>query len=217
MLTTMCDSNKKTSLILVDDHPLFLMGLHATLSEKYHIMGEAHSGDELFAQLKSGSPDIVLLDIIMPGMSGVEAACRLHAEYPDIKILVLSAETTEKILVDMLQAGIDGFVSKLASVDELCLAVETVKSGTQYFGKDIARIIYDIRVAENADDHIFTHREMDIIRLCAEGLSLKEIADTLNISARTVDTHKTNIFRKLGINNSVELVRYAIRHHIIQW
>jgi DNA-binding NarL/FixJ family response regulator len=217
--------SKKTCIrvIIVDDHTLFRIGLRATLqSDDFNIevVGEAGCGKELFGVLKTTPAHLVLLDINLPDMTGVEIARRLRSEYPDLKILAISAENSAKTVEDMIDANINGFISKQKSdARELSEAIHAVMNGVEYFGKDISAIIYDIYVAKKKTVEIsseFTEREKEIILLCSEGLLYKEIADRLGISFHTVNTHKKNIFQKLGINNTMEMVRYALKNGIIR-
>jgi DNA-binding NarL/FixJ family response regulator len=211
-----------TSVIIVDDHELFRMGMKAMLASKEGILvaGEAGSGEELFLLLQSTTADVVLLDIIMPGMNGVEIARLLKKKYPAMKILILSSENSRDVIGDLMEAGIDGFISKQRSEgeNELAEAIRSVASGLEYYGKDISALLYRVYVSIKKRTEItaeFTDREREIILLCRDGLLSKEIADRLCISPRTVDTHKTNIFSKLGIKNMKEVVRYALEHGII--
>jgi len=209
-------------VIVVDDHALFRLGAKSALNDKYFgisVVGEAESGTELFGILKTTHADIVLLDISLPDMSGIEIARRLRDEYPLIKILVISIDNTVSAVQALMNVGINGFISKRhGSADELPEAIHTIMDGFEYYGKDISRIIYDIYVSKEAEAGIiteFTKREKEIIALCRNGLMSKEIASHLKISPRTVDTHKNNIFKKIGINNSIEMVQYALKHGII--
>lgn len=211
--------NDKIRVILVDDHQLFRLGLRGAIEtpgSEIEIVGEAGSGKEFFELLPTVKSDIVLLDISLPDISGIDIAKRLHTENPELKILVLSAETGEDTIVQLTQTGINGFVSKSVPVEELHRAIEYVADGAEYYGRDISKLIHYIHVARENGKNDFTTRENDIIAMCAEGLSAKEIADKLNIGLSTVNTHKNNIFKKLGINNSVELVRYALKKGIIK-
>ena len=219
----MKNAEKKIRVIIVDDHTLFRMGLKTMLQSddsKIEVVGEAECGTELFAVLKTTQADLILLDINLPDISGAEIARRLRGEYPDIKILAISAENSTKTVEDMLDAGINGFISKQKSdAHELSQAIQDVMQGLEYFGKDISTLIYYIYVAKKKTIEItpeFTEREKDIILLCSEGLLYKEIADRLGISFHTVNTHKKNIFLKLGINNTMEMVRYALKTGIIR-
>ena len=210
-------------VIVVDDHPLFRMGLKATFKDKYPdicVAGEAGCGEALFQLLETTTTDIVLLDINLPDISGVEITRRLRRDYPAFKILAISAENTAETVKSMLEAGIDGFISKRQSdANELAEAIRTVMSGLEYFGRDISAIIYDIFVSKKKTTIVkpeFTEREKEIILACRDGLLCKEIAARLGISTHTVNAHKNNIFNKLGINNTMEMVQYALKKGIIK-
>lgn len=208
------------NIFIVDDHPLFRMGIRLALTGKLDmkISGEAGSGKELFAALENHTPDIILLDIILPDISGLEIAKRIKEEYPEIKILMLSAEKPEVVIEEILKTGVEGYISKSTNTQEIKDAIYSVMNGLEYFGRDISKVIYDVVVTKKKQKENmphFTVRELEIIRLCSEGLLSKEIADRLQISYRTVENHKNNIFKKLGINNSVELVKYAIQQGLL--
>jgi DNA-binding NarL/FixJ family response regulator len=209
------------NIILVDDHALFRLGIKGALMalrNEICIVGEADSGKAFFSLLETTQADIVLLDVMLPDMTGIEIARRLRKERPEIKILVLSAENTHDVVRELLNIGIEGFISKRQGAgDDLKEAIFAIASGLEYFGKDIAPLIYDIFVSKKKSTElaVFTDREKEVIALCRDGLLSKEIADRLNLSPRTVDSHKNNIFKKLGINNTVEMVQYALKHGII--
>ena len=214
---------KTTKIIIVDDHNLFRMMLKATFVASCPdicVTGEAESGEELFNVLPSTPADVVLLDINLPDIWGAEIARRLRRDYPALKILAVSAENTTETIQAMLEAGIDGFISKQrGDINELARAIRTVNSGLEYFGRDISSIIFDIYVAKKKSSVVtneFTDREREIILLCRDGLMCKEIADHLGISINTVNNHKKNIFQKLGINNTMEMVQYALKKGIIR-
>jgi len=209
--------------ILVDDHELFRLGVKTAIESQHPdicIAGEAATGEELFRLLVATTADIVLLDIILPDMSGIEVARRLKKERPALKILAISSENTAAVTQALLDLGIDGFISKrTGGVDMLADAIRSIMSGFEYFGKDISDIIYRIYVSKKKTAEAtaeFTEQEKKIIELCREGLQSKQIADRLCVSPRTVDNHKNNIFRKLGINSTVEMVQYALKNGIIR-
>ncbi|MCL1851166.1 MAG: response regulator transcription factor [Bacteroidetes bacterium] len=209
-------------IIIVDDHRLFRVTMRIALSDCYglSVVGDADSGEALFALLNKVSCDIIMLDIAMPGMNGVEVTSLLRKLYPDIKILIVSYENDIEIVKSLVELGINGFISKQAGdVDEIVHAVMSIMDGYEYFVEDIATIIYQIYVSKNCGatvSHEFTEREKAIIELCSNGLLAKEIANKLNISVSTVQNHKYNIFRKLNINNTVEMVQYALKNKIIR-
>ena len=209
-------------VFVVDDHSLFRIMLKATFQLGYpdiRIVGDVENGEALFRALAVTPADLVLLDVNLPGMSGVEIARSLRRDYPALKILAVSAENTAETVKSMMDAGIDGFVSKQHGSDgELAEAIRTVMSGAEYFGRDIAAILFDVYVAKKKTTAVtpeFTEREREIIHLCRDGLMSKEIAARLGISVRTVVSHKENIFSKLGINNTMEMVNYALKNGII--
>jgi len=210
-------------VIVVDDHCLFRKGLRAIFMSCHPdiiMSGEAETGEELFRLLPATPSDLILLDIILPGMSGVEIARRLRRDYPALKILAISAENTAETIKAMLEAGIDGFISKQqGNDDELADAIRSVVSGLDYFGRDISYILYDIVKTKTLNTPAsieFTAREIEIIRLCRDGLAGKQIADRLDIKPSTVNKHKEHIFQKLGINSSMEMVQYALKKGIIR-
>ena len=210
------------NLIIVDDHRLFRITLRMAFSDCTDICvsGEADTGKALFALLGTAPCDLVLLDIGLPDMNGVEITRRLRRDYPAVKILAISAENTGDMVQALLDAGIEGFISKQAGdVDEIIRAIRSIIDGNEYYGNDITTIIYQIYVSKKNSTEVtpeFTAREKEIIELCREGFIAKEIADRLHISVNTVHNHKNNIFRKLGISNTMEMVQYALKHKIIR-
>jgi len=210
-------------VIVVDDHRLFRVGLKAAFesgNSDIHIAGEADSGEALFRLAALANADLVLLDINLPGISGIEIARRLRSEYPAIKILAISAENSAATVKAMLEAGIDGFISKQhGDANELAEAIRMIMSGVEYFGRDISAIMFDVYVSKKKTSAVtdeFTKREREIILLCRDGLMCKEIAARLGISISTVNTHKERIFAKLGINTTMEVVQYALKNGIIR-
>lgn len=207
------------NIALLDDHDLIRAGLRSALSGLSHTVTiDAGTADDFFSQLADGVPcDLVLLDVLMPGTSGIEVAQRLRAEYPDIKIIIVSIDTKEYIINQLMQIGIDGFISKNGPLEEVRAAVASVEEGVPYYGRDLAVLVRDIVDArlDRKSSALLTKRELEIIEACCSGLMGKEIADKFHISLRAVNSHKTNIFNKLGLSSSVEMVRYALEHGII--
>jgi DNA-binding NarL/FixJ family response regulator len=203
---------------IVDDHHLFRLGLECAIKQMnlpIEVICEAECGDVFLRQLAGGMiPDIVLLDIIMPGLSGVDLVQILRRDYQQVKILMLSAECDKHTIVQLTQTGIDGYISKSATRKELETAIDYISNDGEYFGDDIAHIIHNIRIAKNEEVEL-TPREREIVELCAQGLAAKEIADRLCISMWTVVNHKRNIMQKLGFHNNAEIVRYALDCGII--
>lgn len=207
----------KIKLLIADDHPMFRMGLEMMLSgnDDMEVVATAANGQEALEKMPFYKPDVVLMDLIMPVMDGAAAAERIYAEYPDTKVLILSSDTSVSSVERLLSIGIQGFISKISQKKDILAAINTVAAGYEYYGADVARIIEGIHTARNVDNSIFTPRELDIIRLSCDGLQYKEMADKLGIATKTVENIKANILHKLGINNTVELFRYALSNGII--
>lgn len=216
----------KIKIILVDDHQIVRDGIKALLSDcsKIEIIGEAQSAYELFDLLKIQIPDIVLLDIALPTMSGIEVSKILSCDFPQIKKLMLSMYTSEDFIFNALKAGINGYLPKNTTRDELLLAINEVCGGKEYFSKTISDTIlksyvksakYGKNISEDKSTNL-TNREQEILLYVVEGLNNPSIAEKLNISIRTVETHKTSIMRKLNLNSTVDLVKFAIKNHIIE-
>ncbi len=205
-------------IFLVDDHPLMLLGIRAMLEDHPDIIldGTASDGAAAFEAAQRLRPDVLLFDIVMPVMDGIELARKMRSELPEIALLALSSDTSIATLESLLHIGIDGFLHKSCEEAALIAAIRSVAEGYEYFGADIARLIERISLAKRASDSLFTPRELDVIRLSCKGLQYKEIAEELHIKYLTVVTIKNNIFRKLGINNTVELVVYAIKKNLIR-
>lgn len=216
----MKNMNETIKIIITDDHPLMRIGIKTMISgsRDMQVIGEASSGKQLLDMLQTLCPDIVLLDILMPDLSGIDTAKTVRKQYPDIKILMISSECDEETLLNVMNIGIDGFISKSQPASELHLAIHDIMQGNSYFGADLSMLIRDISLNKSAsrdDPSIFSKKELEIIQLSCEGYLSKEIANKLNISPRTVEGHKAKIFKKLGLNTTVEMVRYAIRNKII--
>lgn len=216
----------KIKIILVDDHQIVRDGLKALLSDSatIEIIGEAQSAYELFDLLKLQIPDLVLLDISLPTMSGIEVSKILSEEFPQIKKLMLSMYTSEDFIFNSLKAGINGYLPKNTTRDELLQAINEVNNGNEYFSKNISDTILksyvkSAKYGNNAPADklkILTNREQEILFYVVEGMNNPSIANRLNISVRTVETHKASIMRKLDLNSTVDLVRFAIKNNIIE-
>ncbi|MGN0187220.1 MAG: response regulator [Paludibacteraceae bacterium] len=205
------------NIIIVDDHPLFRIGTKMAIQRTTHmVIGEAANATALYQLLTNVTPDLILLDIILgDGLSGVDIARQLKTDKPDIKILILSIDTSLQTIKELLEIGIDGFISKNAPDAELLQAIDNIDNGQPYFGADVNQIIQAVLTTQQTHYELFSEREKEIIQWICQGYTCKNIAKQQNISLRTVETHKTNIFRKIGINNSVELALYAVKHGLI--
>ena len=214
---------EQIKVIIVDDHDTYRRGIVLTAKLEYPdilVVGEAKYGSDFFELLANGvEADIALLDIALPDMNGIDVARRLETERPAMKILTISAENSADTIEKMLAVGIDGFISKVETdPDKTIEVIRTVMQGHEYFGRDISDIISRIYLAKKkqaAATSEFTEQEKRIIAFCHQGLPAKLIADRLGITANTVQWHKSNIFRKLGINNTQEMVLYGLKKGII--
>ena len=212
-------------IVLVDDHDIVRDGLKVLLMNlsDIKVIGEVSSGRELFNLLLTIKPDVVLMDITLPKMSGIVITEKLRSEFPDIKVIMLTASVNDKSISDSFKAGALGYLPKNIKQEELIEAIREVYKGNEYIAKSTSKIISDKFLnrykvdtsKEIKSDHELTKRELEIIELFAEGFSYKEVAEKLSISSNTVESHKKNIFEKLEINSIVDLVKYAIRQGII--
>lgn len=202
-------------LILADDHKLFREGVRSILEnvDEIQIVDEVDNGRALIASLRAKQTDLVILDISMPGISGIEACRLIHKEYPCLKILILSMHGEESFVRSAIEAGASGYLPKEIDHTELIEAILTIYKGGSYFSKDISSKLISSYLTK--DKQHLTPREKEIIVLVCDGLSNKEIADKLSISVRTVDCHKNNILQKLGLKSSVDLVKYALKNELV--
>lgn len=207
------------NIAILDDHELIRLGIRSALQGMPHqITIDVANAEMFFDRLIDGTPcDLVLLDIGMPGTNGIEVAQRLRIEYPDIKIIVVSMETKEYTIIQLMHVGIDGFISKNGPLQEVRAAVSSVEEGVPYYGHDLAVLVRNIVDAklDKKSSALLTKRELEIVEACCSGMMGKEIAEKYHISLRAVNSHKTNIFNKLGLSSSVEMVRFALEHGII--
>lgn len=206
---------KKISVYLVDDHILFLEGIRFLLSSLDFVetVFEAHNGQELLDGFVLYPADLVLLDIEMPGMNGIQAARELKQRYPEVKIIALSMYSDQQYYAGMIEAGADGFLLKNSSFSVVKRAIDEVVSGRNYFSQEIVQSL--VKNRQKADgpnqQHPITERETEVLRLICEGLSNGEIAEKLQLSRRTVDKHRENLLEKTHSKNTVALVLFAIK------
>jgi DNA-binding NarL/FixJ family response regulator len=213
--------NKHINIILVDDHALFRDGLKFILTQisGYTVIGEASNGIEFLELLKTTSPDLVLMDIAMPEMDGIEATKRALGLYPELKIVALSSYGDEIYYRQMIQQGVHGFITKTSNKDELEFAINTVANGNNYFSQDLLKKVV-IKISKRdklkEEEKIkLTRREKEILKCICLGLSNKEIANKLYISPKTVDNHRTNLLSKTSSKNTASLVMCAIKNNLI--
>jgi DNA-binding NarL/FixJ family response regulator len=198
------------TLLLADDHPLFLDGVRRLLEKNYDVVGTVADGKALVAAAKQLKPDLILVDISMPEMSGLAAAQIIRKTVPRAKVTVLSVHADRAYAREAFRAGVRGFVSKGDAASELLAAIEKVLEGRTYVTQQVSP---DIPAAVKEFKHL-TLRQLEILRLVAEGYQNKEIAQGLEISIKTVEFHKTRIMNELDIHTAAGLTRYAIDHGI---
>jgi DNA-binding NarL/FixJ family response regulator len=207
--------NVKPKLMLVDDHTVVRIGLAHLLKDLgiVEIVGEASNGKEFLELLKVTYPDIVLMDINMPVMDGIEATKQALALYPDLKILVLSMHSDEEFYFSMVDLGVKGFVLKEADHNEIEQAITSIMDNRPFFSQSL--LLNLLRKKKTIDNISITQREKDILKLLSKGLSSSEIADNLHISIRTIEKSRSELLQKTETGNSIALVLYAIKHKMI--
>jgi DNA-binding NarL/FixJ family response regulator len=217
---------KPLRILVADDHDLMRRGIKTLLQTHagWEICGEAQTGREAVSRTEELKPDIVVLDISMPDLNGIEAARRIRKASPETEVLILSLHFSDQLIREIVEAGVRGYIIKSDSDRDLLVAVETLAKHKPFFTPRATEVILSnfnqtggtrVEVPETVQDRL-TSREREIVQLLAEGKSSKEVANSLNISVKTAETHRANIMRKLQLHTVSELVRYAVRNQIIE-
>ena len=208
------------TIMLVDDHQMFREGLKALLQSEtdFLITGEAENGIQAVELCRELAPEIVIMDISMPGINGVEAARRIHEEAPDVKIIILSMYTEKRFILGALKAGASGIVAKNSASSELVAAIQAVVNGNNYLSPSVSDVLVHNFLESDTDAGTknLSPRERQILQLIAMGKGAKEIGAELNISNKTVEAHRMQLMKKLDIRNVAELVKYAIREGVVE-
>lgn len=215
---------EEKKIVLVDDHTLFRNGLKILLNniENFRVVAEASNGKEFLDLLEEVKPDVVLLDIAMPEMDGIEAASIALKRYPDLPVITLSMYGEEDYYFKMVSLGVKGFLLKNSDINEVQNALESVVEGGTFFSQELLfNLVSSLRsssseAAEDPDENELSEREREILLLICKGFSNQEIADELFISKRTVDKHRANILFKTNCKNTANLVVYAIKKHLVE-
>lgn len=206
--------SKTIRIIIADDHPMVREGLKVSLEseEGLTVVADVNNGQEALDAAAELNPDVVMLDISMPVMNGMEACIEFKKRYPDIRILIITMHDDREYILKVVQSGAAGYVLKDVAAEELILAVQTVHQGGTYFSSSVAKTLFsDFNEARTSQsDDVLSPREEDVLVLLAEGMGNKEIARELNISVRTVEAHRLKIKQKLNISTSAGLIRYAL-------
>jgi DNA-binding NarL/FixJ family response regulator len=213
----------KITVLVAEDHTIVRKGICSLLEAKAEIevVGEAEDGREAVEKVETLRPDVVLMDITMPRLNGLEATRQIKRLYPQVKILALTMYTNEEYIQQILQAGASGYVVKQAAPAELISAIQAVYRGDSFLSPSISKTLID-EYLKHADQTVpveqtkLTDREREVLQLLAEGNSNRDIAQKLNISIKTAGVHRTNLMEKLGMHNLTDLVKYALRKGIIR-
>lgn len=210
--------NSKVRLMLVEDHNIVRQGLRSLLEGRgFEISGETDNGRDAIAMAGEQLPDVILMDIGLPKLRGIEAARRIKKEHPRIKIIILTIHSNEKYIYESLDAGADAYLAKETVSDDLVEAINAVMKGEIYIGSNFPGDILENyrrmkRVGKKGDEFSrLTNREKEILQHIAEGLTSQRIAEELFLSRKTVDNHRANIMKKLDLHDTASLVRYAVR------
>lgn len=219
---------EKIRVLLVDDHQIVRDGIKRILKDESDIelIGSVSSGKEALDFVKCTPPDVVIADLSMPNMSGIELTERLKGLYPCINVLILSMFNNEEYIVSAIQAGAKGYLPKQDSTTEVLLeAIRTIASGDEFYSPSISKIVIksfvnsvkNTSVGDIAKKQQLTSREKEILKLYVEGYTNNEIADKLNLSVFTIKTHKNNIMQKYNFKSTVEMIKFALRNNIVEW
>lgn len=213
---------EKIRVFLADDHKILRESLVILLSQKENIqiVGEAGDGQEAYQKITELKPDVAVLDISFPRLNGLDLAVRLKNELPEVRTVILTMHKTEEYVTKALCSGVRGYVLKDNALEELIECIETVSKGKMFLSQDVTGFVVDGFLSGLRDTGLQTEgissREREILQLLAEGKSNKDISEELNLSIKTVETHRANIMRKLSLRNLADLVLYAVRNHIIE-
>jgi len=210
---------KPLRILLADDHEMVRKGLRATIEDHpgWEVCGEARTGREAVARAVDLRPDIVVMDFAMPELNGMEAARQIREQLPRVEVLVLTMHDSEKLVREVLAAGARGYLLKTDAADALVHALEALSQHQPYFSSKAAAIVLQGYLNPETRQSLEpTPREREILQLIAEGKATKEIAEVLGISVKTAETHRTNVMRKLNLHSTADVVRYAVRNHLVQ-
>ncbi|HVN17545.1 MAG TPA: response regulator transcription factor [Dongiaceae bacterium] len=215
-------------ILIADDHELARRGIRTLLEghSGWQVCGEATDGRSAVELTASAKPDVVLLDIGMPNLNGLEAARQILAANPGVAILILTMHDSDNVVREVLRAGARGFLLKSDAGRDLVAAVEAMQEQRTYFTSRVSQMVLEGFLSREREDsfdgngedtdEVLTAREREVIQLLAEGRTSKEVAATLNLSVKTAETHRTNLMRKLGLHSVADLTRYAVRNGIVQ-
>lgn len=211
-------SGSKLQILIVDDHQILLDGIEAMLQGvgDFKVIGKCSDGNTALNFLNENPVDILLTDLYMPKMTGMELTQKVKKRFPNVKVLALSVSYDVSIVHDLIDAGISGFIIKTIGRDELIEAIKTISQGNIYFSREVSNeILRSLSNRSEEEVYHLTEREIEIVKLIAQEFSNAEIANKLCISERTVETHRKNIYRKTNTKTIVGLIKYAVEHKLI--
>lgn len=217
-------ASQKIKILLTDDHKLIREGVEAMLkgTEDIEVIGSVPSGEDAINEVNNNRPDVILMDILMGGMTGIEATRWIKESDPTIKIVILTMEISKDYVSAAIKSGVDGYLPKDVDKETLIQAIRTVNKGERFFNDAIMKLVFEdfyshekLKSPSKRLPNELTKREYEILGLVASGKTNRELAESLFISIKTVETHKTNILEKLGLKNTTELIKYAIKNKII--
>ena len=215
-------SQTQARLVLVDDHQMFLDGLEMILSSQadFHIVGTARDGWQALSIIEEQKPDVILSDLNMPEMDGLELVKRLKQKFPEIKVLVLSMMNDKETVSSIMDVEAEGFILKNSNKADLVKAVKAVYAGDTYYSNEILTIMlsrYQRKARQEEAKKLLTERELEILQLVAEEMTSEKIAEKLFISPRTVETHRKNILAKTQANTLIGLIKFAVKNDLINF
>jgi len=210
----------RIKILLVDDHELFRDGLSSLLRthNDFQIVGSLSSGEEAISQVSNLLPDVILMDIMMEGLNGIETTDKLKRTNPEAKVILISMEANSKFIEEGIKAGAMGYLPKSVNARTLTEAIQSVYKGEQFFSDEVSEIIFkkflQKSMGQKNENKVLSKREIEVLREIALGHTNKEVGEKLFISTKTVDTHRSNILQKLDLKTTADLVRYAIKNQI---
>jgi DNA-binding NarL/FixJ family response regulator len=214
-------NSTRTKILLVDDHQIIREGLRLMLQLEpdFEVVAEAANGAEALAHVRTASPDLVVMDLHLGKADGIEASRRILSEFPKVRILILSATADQNLINQAIETGAKGYLLKTQAAEEFVRAIRAIMAGNSYLCAEVSQMVVSgyqqLLTARSAPARApLTQRELEVLKLTAQGLRIKDIANQLNIGAKTVETHRSNLMGKLACSSSAELTRYAIREGI---
>lgn len=213
-------------IFIADDHCLVRDGIRAIISEhnRFQVIGESADGNDSLEKITELKPDLAIVDISMPGLSGINLTKAIMQKSPSVRVMILSMHSSEDYISNALEAGASGYILKDSDKEEVILAIDKISAGETYCGKNVSQILINSfvksrskrSISDQSPAPVLSKREIQIVKLIAKGLSNKEIASSLFISTRTVDAHRYNIMQKLQVRNTAELVMYAVNNKMVE-